>query len=93
MSEFKKVCTDIPNRLVLLVVKDPGKDALYDVAPGETFVTMGHWYPDKNEPNLGHQKQPKLLGTWKAVGWDWCQDTFVENESVIPVSWAELPTP
>lgn len=90
MSTFKKNCQDYPNRLVLLEIRDPGKNALFDVSKGKTYVTMGHWHPDLNDPALGRQK-PTLPGVWTAVGWDWDQDEFVQNESVSPVGWAELP--
>lgn len=92
MSSFRKNCSDIPNRLVLLMIQDPGKDALYDVVEGTVYPTMGHWYPDKNDPALGSQK-PTLPGHWEAVGWNWCQNEFTTNKHVEPVGWAELPQP
>jgi hypothetical protein len=42
MAEFKKNSVEIPNRLVFLKIKNPENNALYDMEPDKSFITMGH---------------------------------------------------
>lgn len=90
MSSFRKNSSDFPNRLVLLMIPDPGKDALYDVVEGTIYPTIGHWYP---EITYSDPKRSPLPGHWEAIGWNWCQDEFTTNKHVEPVGWAEMPKP
>jgi hypothetical protein len=81
MAEFVKNNTDYPNRLIFLKVKNAESLALYDVKPEESFITMGHWYPESDSDP----------GQWICVGWNWDHDEFCNCEEFEPEAWAEIP--
>jgi hypothetical protein len=86
-EEWDEDPSAFPNEEVLLLLQiDKGDNCLIDEVEGTEYCTMGHWMPKITYSN-GEVEE----GHWVYVGWDWCQNHFVETTGDKVIGWSPMP--